>query len=90
MAFIEFLCSKKCFSNVFNLEMKWGYVESPNTEIAVSRVNCESFCSSGTITEPGIVLVATITSGRAILGTIFLAVCSHENLNFDAVSLVLS
>jgi hypothetical protein len=66
MTFMEFRRSKKCFSNVFNLEMKRGHVESPNAEITV-RESIVRHPPSSTVTEPGLVLVAGITSGCAIL-----------------------
>jgi hypothetical protein len=87
MTFIEFLPSKKCFSNIFNLEMKRGHVESPNGEITVSRVNYASSRSSGAVTEPGFVLVATITSGCAILFGHSTLVASTFHTNRDGIAL---
>jgi hypothetical protein len=67
--------------------MKRGYVESPNVEISVSRVNCVSFRSSGPVTEPDFVLVATIISGYAILFGHPTLVSSTFPTNGDGIAL---
>jgi hypothetical protein len=74
--------------DIFSFEMKKGDVESPNAESAIKRVNCTSSHTSGTVTDPGFVSTATITSGGGVFLGHATLVSSAFHQNGDGIDLM--
>jgi hypothetical protein len=68
--------------------MNKGRVESLNAEIAVSTVNCASLRMSGMITDPGFILIATITSGEDVFLGHPTLISSAFHINADRIDLI--